>query len=142
MRTIKETVVIMSASKSGLSSTTNEARKRYLASQLQVFKDCGFIRFSHALGYSKGEAEHSFVIVIEREHDKTLKSMLILANDYEQEFVLVRDDAGVYLHYMQYYPQVYRQPERIGRDLFRVKFEDANRPDAYTYVNGLAWVAA
>jgi hypothetical protein len=142
MREVKQTVVIMSASKSGLSDSTNAARKQYLQSALQIAKDCGFIRFSHALGFYKGEAEHSFVIVIERDHNRVLKSMLMLANDYEQESVLVRDDAGVYLHYMQYFPQPYRQPERIGRDLFRVKFEGPNRPDAYTYVNGLTWVAA
>ena len=142
MRAIKETVVIMSASKSDLSAMENEARKHYLKSQLRVLADFGYIRFSHALGYYKGEVEHSFVIVIEREHSKVLKSMLMLANDYEQESVLVRDDAGVYLHYMQYYPQPYRQPERIGRDLYRVKFDGANRPDAFTYVNGQAWVAA
>lgn len=142
MRELKQTVVIMSASKSELNSTTNEARKEDLASQLRVFKDCGFIRFQSALGFYKGVAEHSFVIVIEREHAKVFNSLLILANDYEQESVLVRDDSGVYLHYMQYFPFTYRKPERIGRDLFRVEFEDAKRPDSYTYMNGMAWVAA
>ena len=142
MRELREMLVIMSASKSALNSTTNEARKEYLASHLRGFKECGFIRFQSALGFYKGVAEHSFVIVIEREHDKVLNSLLILANDYEQESVLVRDDSGVYLHYMQYFPFTYRKPERIGRDLFRVKLEGPNRPDSYTYCNGLAWVAA
>jgi hypothetical protein len=142
MRNIKETVCIMSASKSGLSAMENEARKRYLASQLRVLDDFGYIRFSHALGYYKGEVEHSFVIVIERKHSKVLNNLLMLAKDYEQESVLVRDDSGVHLHYMLYYPQPYRKPERIGRDLYRVEFDGANRPDAFTYVNGQAWVAA
>lgn len=143
MRTIKETVVILSASKSGCSDSVNELRKKYLRQKLDLLAYSGMIRFSPALGFYKGEAEHSFVVVVQDRHvDAVVHSLKGLACEFEQESVLVRDTEGVYLHFMHYFPQVYRAPERIGNDLCKVEFEGENRPDAFTYFNGQAWVAA
>ena len=102
------------------------------------------IRFAPALGFYQGDAEHSFVVVIQ--DASAIKTVLGFGVYYDQECVLIRDDSGVYLQFMQCFPQPFRAPERIGRDLFpvefTVEFDGPNRPDAYTYFNGKAWVSA
>ena len=138
MRT-RETVMIISAARSDRGFATNRARMRMLRDDLDILARQGKIRFAPALGFYQGESEHSFVVVIQAA--SAIKTILGLGVYYEQECVLIRDDSGVYLYYMQY-TQPFRAPERIGRDLFPVEFDGPNRPDAYTYFNGQAWVAA
>lgn len=139
MRT-RETVMIISAARSDRGIATNLARKKMLRMDLDVLARQGKIRFASALGFYQGESEHSFVVVVQAA--SAIKTILGLGVYYDQECVLIRDDSGVYLHYMQYFPQSFRAPERIGRDLFPVEFDGPARPEAYTYFNGQAWVAA
>ena len=139
MRT-RETVMIISAARSDRGIATNLARKKMLRMDLDVLAEQGKIRFAPALGFYQGDAEHSFVVVVQ--DASAIKTIIGFGVYYEQECVLIRDDSGVYLHFMQYFPHMYRAPERIGRDLFPVEFDGPNRPEAYTYFNGQAWVAA
>jgi hypothetical protein len=132
--------MIISAARSDRGIAANLARKKMLRMDLDVLARQGQIRFAPALCFYKGESEHSFVVVVQ--DASAIKTILDLGVYYDQECVLIRDDYGVYLHYMQYFPQVYRAPERIGRDLYKVEFDGDNRPDSYTYLNGQAWVAA
>ena len=136
----RETVIIISAARSDMGVAANLARKKMLRMDLDVLAEQGKIRFASALGFYKGESEHSFVVVIQ--DASAIKTILGLGVYYGQECVLIRDDSGVHLHFMQYFPQPFRAPERIGRDLFPIEFDGPNRPEAYTYFNGQAWVAA
>ena len=140
----RETVMIISAARSDRGIAANLARKQMLRMDLDVLAEHGKIRFAPALGFYNGESEHSFVVVVQ--DASAIKTILWLGVYYDQECVLIRDDSGVYLHFMQYFPQPFRAPERIGRDLFpvefTVEFDGPNRPEAYTYFNGQAWVAA
>lgn len=136
----RETVVIISAARSDRGVAANLARKNMLRNDLDVLARQAKIRFAPALGFYQGDAEHSFVVVVQ--DAAVIKTILGLGVYYGQECVLIRDDSGVYLHFMQYFPQPFRAPERIGRDLVSVEFDGPNRPDAYTYFNGQAWVAA
>jgi len=139
MRT-RETVMIISAARSDRGVAANFVRQKMLQDDLDVLARQGKIRFSPALGFYQGESEHSFVVVVQ--DASAIKTILGLGVYYDQECVLLRDDSGVYLYYMQYFPQPFRAPERIGRDLFPVEFDGPNRPEAYTYFKGQAWVAA
>lgn len=139
MRT-REIVMIISAARSDRGIAANLARKHMLRNDLDVLAEQGKIRFAPALGFYQGESEHSFVVVVQ--DASAIKTVLGFGVYYDQECVLIRDDSGVYLHYMQYFPQPYRAPERIGRDLFPVEFNGPARPEAYTYFNGQAWVAS
>ena len=136
----RETVMIISAARSDRGVAANLARKKMLRMDLDVLARQGKIRFASALGFYQGESEHSFVVVVQ--DASAIKTILGLGVYYGQECVLIRDDSGVYLVYVQYFPQPHRAPERIGRDLVPVEFDGPNRPDAYTYFNGQAWVAA
>lgn len=136
----RETVIIISAARSDRGIATNLARKKMLRDDLDILAEQGKIRFAPALGFYQGDAEHSFVVVVQ--DASAIKTVLGLGVYYEQECVLIRDDSGVYLHFMQYFPQPFRAPERIGRDLFPVEFDGPDRHEAYTYFNGQAWVAA
>ena len=132
----RETVMIISADRSDRGFVTNRARMRMLRDDLDILARQGKIRFAPALGFYNGESEQSFVVVVQ--DAAAIKTILGLGMYYEQECVLLRDDSGVYL----YYTQDFSAPERIGRDLFPVEFDGSNRPEAYTYFNGQAWVAA
>jgi len=139
MRT-RETVMIISAARSDRGIAANLARKNMLRMDLDVLARQDKILFAPALGFYKGEAEHSFVVVVQ--DASAIKTILGIGVYYDQESVLIRDDSGVYLHFMQYFPAALRAPERIGRDLYKVEFDGDNRPDSYTYLRGEAWVAA
>ena len=136
----RETVIIISAARSDRGIAANLARKNMLRNDLDVLARQDKIRFAPALGFYQGDAEHSFVVVVQ--DASAIKTVLGLGVYYDQECVLIRDASGVYLHFMQYFPQPFRAPERIGRDLVPVEFDGWNRPEAYTYFNGQAWVAA
>ena len=136
----RETVMIISAARSDRGIAANLARKHMLRDDLDVLARQDKIRFAPALGFYQGESEHSFVVVVQ--DASAIKTVLGFGVYYDQECVLIRDDSGVYLHFMQYFPQPFRAPERIGSDLYKVEFDGDNRPDSYTYLNGEAWVAA
>ena len=136
----RETVMVISAARSDRGVAANLARKKMLRNDLDALARQDKIRFASALGFYNGESEHSFVVVVQ--DASAIKTVLGLGVYYDQECVLIRDDSGVHLHYMQYFPQPFRAPERIGRDLFPIEFDGPNRPEAYTYFNGQAWVAA
>ena len=136
----RETVIIISAARSDRGIAANLARKHMLHNDLDVLARQDKIRFAPAFGFYQGDAEHSFVVVVQ--DASAIKTVLGLGVYYDQECVLIRDDSGVYLVYMQYFPQLHRAPERIGSDLYKVEFDGDNRPEAYTYFNGQAWVAA
>ena len=136
----RETVMIISAARSDRGIAANLARKNMLRNDLDVLAEQGKIRFAPALGFYQGDAEHSFVVVVQ--DASAIKTVLGLGVYYDQESVLIRDDSGVYLHFMQYFPHPFRAPERIGRDLSPIEFDGENHPDAFTYFNGQVWVAA
>lgn len=136
----RETVIIISAARSDRGIASNLASKNMLRQDLDVLARQGKIRFAPALGFYQGDAEHSFVVVIQ--DASAIKTVLGLGVYYDQECILIRDDSGVYLHFMQYFPKPFRAPERIGSDLYKVEFDGDSRPDSYTYLNGEAWVAA
>lgn len=136
----RETVMIISAASSDRGIAANLARKKMLRMDLDVLASQDKIRFTPALGFYQGDAEHSFVVVVQ--DASAIKTVLGFGVYYDQECVLIRDDSGVYLHFMQYFPQPFRAPERIGKDLVPVEFDGQDRPEAYTYFNGQAWVAA
>lgn len=107
----RETVMIIIAARSDRGIAANLVRKEMLRSDLDVLARQGKIRFAPALCFYQGDAEHSFVVVVQ--DASAIKTVLGLGVYYDQECVLVRDDSGVYLHFMQYLPQPFRAPERI-----------------------------